>query len=82
MVLFGVSLSIQKPRSGYALGVGLSLLVIFLYMVLLKVGQDFALSEVGLKLTSNKEVVAFLSIWTVNILFLITGSILFFKART
>jgi len=82
MVLFGVSLSIQKPRSGYALGVGLSLLVIFLYMVLLKVGQDFALSEVGLKLTSNKEVVAFLSIWTVNILFLITGSILFFKSRT
>ena len=57
-------------------------MVIFLYMVLLKVGQDFALSEVGLKLTNNKEVVAFLSIWTVNILFLLTGSILFFKART
>ena len=70
MILFGIALSIQKPRSGLALGVGLSLLVIFLYMVLIKFGQDFALSEVGLNYIDNKELVAFLSLWTVNFIFL------------
>ena len=73
MILFGISLSIQKPRSSYALGVALSLLVIFSYMVLMKVGQNLGWSN---------TVPPFISVWLVNFIFLLFGGILFFKART
>ena len=73
MILFGISLSIQKPRSSYALGIALSLLVIFSYMVLMKVGQNLGWSS---------TVPPFISVWFVNFVFLLFGGILFFKART
>ena len=73
MVLFGIALSIQKPRSGYALGMGLSLIIIFLYMVLIKFGQS---------LGYNQIVNPFLSVWFVNFLFLSIGLVLISKVRT
>ena len=30
MIIFGLALSIQKPRSSHALGIGLSIIVIFM----------------------------------------------------
>ena len=73
MVLFGIALSIQKPRSGYALGMGLSLIIIFAYMVLIKFGQS---------LGYNQIINPFLSVWFVNFLFLTIGIVLISKVRT
>ena len=73
MVLFGVALSIQKPRRGYALGMGLSLVVIFSYMVLIRFGQS---------LGYNQIINPFLSVWFVNFLFFTIGLILISKVRT
>lgn len=73
MVLFGIALSIQKPRKGYALGMGLSLMVIFSYMVLIRFGQS---------LGYNQIVNPFLSVWFVNFLFLTVGLRLILKIRT
>ena len=39
MILFGISLSIQKPRSNLLTGVGSSIFVIFIYYVMIKLGQ-------------------------------------------
>ena len=73
MVLFGIALSIQKPRSNFANSIGLSITVIFLYYILIKLGQT---------LGYNNIINPFLSVWMVNILFLILGVNLFIKART
>ena len=73
MILFGIGLSIKKPRSGYALGMGLSLIIIFLYYVLIKFGQS---------LGYNNVVSPFISVWLINFIFLFLGAILFIKART
>tara|TARA_B110000438_G_scaffold299907_1_gene351020 strand:+ start:261 stop:1340 length:1080 start_codon:yes stop_codon:yes gene_type:complete len=73
MILFGIALSIQKPRSNFANSIGLSITVIFLYYILIKLGQT---------LGYNNIINPFLSVWMVNILFLILGVKLFIKART
>ena len=73
MILFGISLSIQKPRSNFANSIGLSITVIFLYYIFIKFVQ---------KLVYNNIINPFLSVWMVNILFLILGINLFIKART
>ena len=73
MILFGIGLSIKKPRSGYALGMGLGLSVIFLYYVLIKFGQS---------LGYNNVISPFISVWFVNFIFLFLGGILFIRART
>ena len=73
MVLFGIALSIQEPRSNFANSIGLSITVIFLYYILIKLGQT---------LGYNNIINPFLSVWMVNILFLILGVNLFIKART
>ena len=73
MVLFGIALSIQKPRGGYALGMGLSLIVIFSYMVLIRFGQS---------LGYNQIINPFLSVWFVNFIFLILGIVLLIRVRT
>ena len=39
MIIFGLALSIQKPRSNHALGIGLSIIVIFMYYVLILFGK-------------------------------------------
>ena len=73
MVIFGLALSIQKPRSSHALGIGLSIIVIFLYYVMITFGKT---------LGYNNILPPIISVWTVNILFLISGAILYYKART
>lgn len=73
MILFGIALSIQKPRSNYANGIGLSIIVIFLYYLMIKFGQS---------LGYNNILNPFISVWIVNIVFLSFGTHLFIKSRT
>ena len=73
MVLFGITLSITSPRSNYTTGIGLSIVVIFLYYLLIKLGQS---------LGYNAVLSPFLSVWFVNILFIIFGAFMFLKTRT
>ena len=73
MILFGIALSIQKPRSNYANGIGLSIIVIFLYYLLIKFGQS---------LGYNNVLNPFISVWMVNVIFLTFGAHLFIKSRT
>ena len=73
MILFGIVLSIQKPRTNFTAGIGLSIMVIFLYYLLIKAGQT---------LGYNNVLHPFISIWTVNFIFLSLGIFLFIKSRT
>ena len=73
MVLFGITLSITSPRSNYTTGIGLSIVVIFLYYLLIKLGQS---------LGYNAVLSPFLSVWFVNILFIIFGAFMLLKTRT
>jgi len=73
MILFGITLSITSPRSNYSTGIGLSIVVIFLYYLLIKLGQS---------LGYNGVLSPFLSVWFVNILFIIFGAFMLLKTRT
>ena len=73
MILFGIALSIQKPRNNLTSGVSLSILVIFLYYLLIKSGQTLGYSGI---------LSPFLSIWMVNFLFFTFGIYLFIKSKT
>jgi lipopolysaccharide export system permease protein len=73
MILFGLSLSIGKQRSSMALGLGLSIFVIFLYYATLKYGQY--LGYEGL-------LSPWFSVWMANFIFVLFGTILFYKTRT
>lgn len=73
MILFGITLSITSPRSNYTTGIGLSIAVIFLYYLLIKLGQS---------LGYNSVLPPFLSVWFVNILFIIFGAFMLLKTRT
>ena len=73
MILFGIALSIQNPRKSNANGIGLSIIVIFMYYLLIKFGQS---------LGYNNIINPFLSVWMVNIIFLSIGTYLFTKSRT
>ena len=73
MILFGISLSIQKPRSNLLAGVGSSIFVIFIYYVMIKLGQTMGYKGV---------IDPFLSVWSANILFLLSGIYLLYKTRT
>jgi LPS export ABC transporter permease LptG len=73
MVLFGLSLAIRKPRSSLAIGVGMSIGVIFLYYAALKFGQTL-----GYKGVLNP----FISVWGPNFIFFLIGSYLFYRTKT
>ena len=73
MVVFGLALSISKPRSNHAIGFGLSIIVIFLYYALILFGRT---------LGYNNVLPPFLSVWIVNFLFFGIGMYIFIKART
>ena len=66
-------ISIRKPRANMAVGLTLSIGIIFLYYTLLKVGQSLGYSGV---------LNPFISVWSVNILFFIFGFYLFLKTKT
>ena len=73
MILFGIGLSIKKPRTHYATGIGLGVIVIFLYYLGIKFGQTLGYSRI---------LSPFLSVWFVNFIFLSLGGWLFAKIRT
>ena len=73
MILFGISLSIRKPRSNLAVGIGISIFVIFIYYIAIKTGQS---------LGYKGELSPLFSVWIPNWIFLFSGLILFSKTRT
>ena len=73
MILFGIGLSITKPRSNYATGIGVGIMVIFLYYIGMKFGQS---------LGYNKILPPILSVWMINIIFLGIGAWLYARIRT
>ena len=73
MVLFGIGLSIKRPRTNYATGIGLGIMVIFLYYLGIKFGQSLGYNEV---------LSPFFSVWLINMIFLSLGTWLFLKIRT
>ena len=73
MILFGLSLSIRRPRSNLAVGIGISVFVIFIYYAAITTGRSF-----GYKGTLDP----FLSVWLPNLIFFGTGLLLFHKTRS
>ncbi len=73
MVIFGISLSIRKPRSNLMTGVGLSVFTIFIYYLMIKTGQTM-----GYKGIADP----FLSVWSPNMIFLSAGLLLLYKTKT
>ena len=73
MILFGLSLSIRRPRSSLAVGIGISVFVIFVYYAAITTGRSF-----GYKGTLEP----FISVWFPNLIFFITGIHLFRKTRS
>ena len=73
MILFGISLSIRRPHSNLAVGIGISVFVIFAYYAAITTGRSL-----GYKGTLEP----FLSVWLPNIIFFITGIFLFQKTRS
>jgi len=73
MILFGLSLSIRKPRSNLAVGIGISIFVIFMYYAAIKTGQS---------LGYKGSLSPFLSVWIPNLIFFLSGLYLFKNTRT
>ena len=73
MVLFGIGLSIRRPKTNYATGIGLGIMVIFMYYLGIKFGQSLGYNEV---------LSPVFSVWLINLLFLGFGTWLFSKIRT
>jgi lipopolysaccharide export system permease protein len=73
MVLFGLPLSVGKPRSSLAFGAGMSIFVIFGYYVAIKLGQSFGFKGV---------LDPFTSVWLPNFIFLSLGFLLLRRLRS
>lgn len=72
IILLGVPLASNPSRAGGSVGLGLSVIISFLYFVILRAGQSFGY---------NKELSPLLSVWIGNIIFFLIGAVMFFKAR-
>jgi lipopolysaccharide export system permease protein len=72
IILFGAPIAAQKRRSGTAVGVGISLLVCFIYFLLIRTGQ--VLGHQGTLPT-------WLGAWIGNIIFGISGLYILLKSR-
>ena len=46
IILFGIALSVQKPRTNFTNSIGLSIIVIFLYYLLIKFGQTLGYNDI------------------------------------
>lgn len=73
IVLFGAPLSTSSQRGGTAYGIGISLLITMVYLMLFKVGQ-----AVG----SSGTVDPLIAAWTPNALFLLGALVLLRRVRT
>ncbi|MFC2088545.1 LPS export ABC transporter permease LptG [Calditrichota bacterium] len=72
IVLFGAPLAARKRRSGTAVGVGISLLVCFIYFLFIRTGQVFG---------HQGTLSPFLGAWFGNIIFAVAGLFTLIKAR-
>jgi lipopolysaccharide export system permease protein len=72
IVLFGAPLAAGRVRSGGAVGVGLSLVICFLYFGAVKTGQSMG---------QNATLDPVIGAWGANIVFLIAGAAVLVKAR-
>ena len=72
IILFGAPIAAQKRRSGTAVGIGISLLVCFIYFLFIRTGQ--VLGHQG-------TLVPWLSAWVGNIVFGLAGIYVMLKAR-
>ena len=73
MVLFGLPLSVGRPRASLTFGAGMSIFVIFGYYVVIKMGQSFGIKGVLPPLVS---------VWLPNLIFLGLGFYLLIKLRS
>jgi lipopolysaccharide export system permease protein len=73
IVLFGAPLSTSSKRGGTAFGVGISLAVTMVYLMMFKVGE-----AVG----TSGAIHPMAAAWAPNVLFLLAGVVLFWKVRT
>ncbi|NQU67597.1 MAG: YjgP/YjgQ family permease [Candidatus Marinimicrobia bacterium] len=73
MILFGLSLSVQRPRSSMAVGLGVSIFVIFLYYGAIKFGQSMGYKGM---------IEPWLSVWLGNFIFLLIGGYMFMKTKS
>ncbi len=73
MVLFGLPLSMGRPRTGLAFGAGMSIFVIFGYYVAIKLGQSLGYKGVLEPLAA---------VWLPNIIFLSLGMVLLLRQRS
>jgi len=73
MILFGLSISILSPKNNFTMGIGSSILIIFIYSVGIKLGQ----------ILGYKEILSpWFSVWSVNIIFILLGMYLFKISKT
>jgi lipopolysaccharide export system permease protein len=72
IIIMGIPLAANPRRSGGSVGLGLSVIISFLYFVILRAGQSFGYTH---------ELPPLLSVWIGNIIFFVIGMIMFLKAR-
>ncbi len=72
IILFGAPIAAQKRRSGTAVGIGISLMVCFIYFMIMRTGQ--VLGHQG-------TIVPWLAAWIGNIIFGLAGIFIMIKVR-
>jgi lipopolysaccharide export system permease protein len=72
IILFGAPIAAQKRRSGTAIGIGISLMVCFIYFMIMRTGQ--VLGHQG-------TIVPWLAAWIGNIIFGLAGIYIMIKVR-
>jgi lipopolysaccharide export system permease protein len=73
IVLFGAPLATTSQRGGTAFGVGISLAVTMVYLMLFKVGEAIG---------GSGAVDPVLAAWAPNVLFFVAGLFLLWRVRT
>ena len=72
IIILGIPLAANPRRSGGSVGFGISIIVSFIYFVLLRAGQSFG---------NNQTLPPLLAATIGNLIFLAVGVFLFIKAR-
>ena len=72
LIIIGIPLAANPKRSGGSIGLGLSVIISFIYFVILRAGQSFGYTH---------ELPPVLAATIGNIIFMLIGLVMFFKAR-
>jgi len=72
IIILGIPLAANPRRSGGSVGFGLSIIISFIYFILIRAGQSFGY---------NHTLPPLLSVTIANIVFLVIGVIMFIKTR-